>query len=99
MFDPTSRYYSRTVKTFTRSDGTEVSYVERRFLPRDETLTTMVETRAAEGDRLDLLAGKYYGDPTQHWRLLDAQHGHVDPAELLEDEEALVRIPLPEPSR
>lgn len=96
MFDANSRYYRKGTKIFLKSDGTGIAYVERRFLPRDENLTILSETRVSEGDRLDLISARFYGDPTQHWRLLDAQHTHLDPAVLLEDRDILLKIPLPE---
>jgi nucleoid-associated protein YgaU len=45
--------------------------------------------RVAAGDRLDLLAARYYGDPLQSWRIVDA-NGGMDPFELLEPGRTLV---------
>jgi hypothetical protein len=41
--------------------------------PRDVTTPPgVIEHTLTEGDRLDLLANHYYGDPQQWWRILDA---------------------------
>jgi hypothetical protein len=76
MFAKGSRYAdlpTATVETRT-SDGQSrsVRYVRRRFLPPLDAHTTLVEHRVAAGERLDLLAARYAGDPLQFWRLCDA---------------------------
>lgn len=85
MFAPGSRYQALPVArhTVSRPDGTvhEVRYVLRRFLPRVEDHTTLVEHTVAAGERLDILAARYVGDPTQFWRLCDAS-GALRPQEL-----------------
>lgn len=76
MFEPTSRYASLAVKTITVAgpDGEprEIRYVERRFLPPPDACTTLVEHVVSQGDRLDIITAKYLGDPTQFWRVADA---------------------------
>ena len=76
MFEPTSRYNSLAVKTITvtsaHGEPREIRYVERRFLPPLGTGTTLVEHIVSQGDRLDNLTAKYLGDPTQFWRVADA---------------------------
>jgi hypothetical protein len=85
MFAPGSRYQALPVATITvrRADGGEheVRYVRRRFLPRVEDHTILVEHTVAAGERLDILAARYAGDPTQFWRLCDAG-GVLRPQEL-----------------
>lgn len=97
MFEPNSRYARKAVKTRLDDQGKEQAFAERRFLPRDESLKTLAETRLREGDRLDLAAYKHYGDSTQSWRLLDAQHIHLDPKALADREDQVLRVTLPEP--
>lgn len=76
MFEPTSRYNSLAVKTITvpGADGEprEIRFVERRFLPPLGTGTTLVEHIVSQGERLDNITAKYLGDPTQFWRVADA---------------------------
>ena len=97
MFDPTSRY--STIATTTMSvpdadDGTrEIRYVKRRIIPSSEGMTTMVEHTVAQGERLDLITARYLGDPTQFWRVCDANNVLVP--EELEETGRVVEIALP----
>ena len=97
MFDPTSRYF--TIATATISvpdpdDGTrETRYVKRRMIPASEGMTTLVEYTVTQGDRLDLITARYLGDPTQFWRICDANNV-LEPEELGETGR-VVKIALP----
>jgi hypothetical protein len=97
MFDPTSRY--STIATTKISvpdadDGTrEIRYVKRRIIPSSEGMTTMVEHTVAQGERLDLITARYLGDPTQFWRVCDANNVLVP--EELEETGRVVEIALP----
>jgi hypothetical protein len=93
MFDPTSRYAAVEDATLT-VDGRLLRYKRRRFVP-PPTGNTVVEHPVAPGDRLDLLAARYLGDPTQFWKLCDAT-GVLDPAELEQPGATVqVRLELP----
>jgi hypothetical protein len=100
MFDPTSRYFGLPVGSITipGSDGRprEVRYVRRRFIPPDEGLPTLLEHAVTEGDRLDNIAARYLGDPTQFWRICDA-NDVLRPQELTEAIGRTIRIALPRP--
>ena len=76
MFDPTSRYskLDQATLTVTGSDGLphEIKYVRRRFVPSADTMTTLAEYRVLQGDRLDNITARFLTDPTQFWRLCDA---------------------------
>lgn len=76
MFDPTSRYAEIETATHTEAgpDGTarEVRYVRRRFIPPAEGMTVLVEHAFVQGERLDTITAKYLGEPTQFWRVCDA---------------------------
>lgn len=76
MFEPTSRYAPIEEATIDvpQPDGTgrTVRFKRRRFLPRHDSMTTLLEHTFADGERLDLLAARYAGDPEQYWRLCDA---------------------------
>ena len=78
MFDPTSRYFGLEVKTLTVADpdggAREVRYVRRRIIPPAESSTTLVEHTVAQGERLDQITARYTGDPTQFWRICDANN-------------------------
>lgn len=85
MFDATSRYAQceTAVMKGTDPDGTgrEIRYVRRRFAPSAEGMTTLVEHTVKQGDRLDNVTARYLGDPTQFWRVCDANEA-MDPQEL-----------------
>lgn len=96
MFEPNSRYHQSKLKTRSLPDGREVSYVARRFPPRDEDLKTMSVHTVNKGDRLDIIASQKIGDPIQFWRIADAQHRNLDPRELTREPGRKLSIPFPE---
>ena len=84
MIGPTSRYAGLPLATLVvTADGEqrEVRYLRRRFAPPPSSHAVLVEHQRRSGDRLDLLAARYLGDPTQFWRLCDAT-GVLRPDEL-----------------
>lgn len=97
MFETTSRYFNLETKTISvpdDADGTrEVRYVARRIIPSAEALTTLVEHTVAQGERLDQITARYIADPTQFWRVCDANNV-LRPAEL-EETGRIIRIALP----
>lgn len=92
-FGPTSRYHGLEIAKWTRPDGSEVPYLRRRFIPPPESYSLLQEHVVVQGERLDLLAARYLGDPEQFWRICDA-NGVLDPAEL-EVQGRILRITLP----
>lgn len=98
MFDPSSRYYQLEIATLsvTDADGEprEIRYVRRRFIPPNEDNTTLVEYSVVEGDRLDNITARYFGDPTQFWRICDA-NTVLRPAELTEKVGGVIEIAQP----
>ena len=76
MFDPTSRYYNlpTATLTLTGADGTpvEVRYLRRRFIPPADDRAILLEHTFSQGERLDNITARYLGDPTQFWRVCDA---------------------------
>jgi hypothetical protein len=97
MFDSTSRYSiiaTTTMSVPDADDGTrEIRYLKRRIIPSSEGMTTMVEHTVAQGERLDLITARYLGDPTQFWRVCDANN--VLAPEELEETGRIVEIALP----
>jgi hypothetical protein len=71
-FPPDSRYYGLPLRKVTTADGREVAYVGRRFLPPLDAYETFAIHEVREGDRLDLLACRYFADPEQGWRIPEA---------------------------
>ena len=95
MFGPNSRYYLTKTGRLVREDGTEVVYLRRRFVPSPDRFAVIGEHVVSEGERLDLIAHQYLGDPEQFWRIADA-NGAVRPEELTEEPGRRLRITLPE---
>jgi hypothetical protein len=75
MFETSSRYASvdDAAIDIPEADGTirTIRYKRRRFLPRPDSLTVVAAHVMTDGDRLDLVAARYAGDPTAFWRLCD----------------------------
>jgi hypothetical protein len=70
MFAPGSRYERVGEATFTQRDGRAVPYKLLRTPPPQAPASQVVQV--AEGERLDLIAHRLYGDPEQFWRICDA---------------------------
>jgi hypothetical protein len=79
VFDPTSRYAALEDAALI-VDGRIVRYKRRRFIPQPGG-STVLEYQVAPGDRLDLLAARFFNDALQYWRLCDAA-GVLDPEDL-----------------
>ncbi|MBD2520093.1 LysM domain-containing protein [Nostoc sp. FACHB-973] len=97
MFDKSSRYYNIPTATtnITDSDGQprEVRYLRRRFIPPAAGMTTLVEHTFIQGERLDNITARYLGDPTQFWRVCDANN--VMQPDELEEVGRAIKIALP----
>jgi nucleoid-associated protein YgaU len=96
-FPPHSRYAACEVVTSTDPDGIERRHLRRRFIPDQESLTTVAQHLIVAGDHLDLLAQRYYGDPLLSWRIADANRAQ-DPSRLVEDPGRVLRVTAPDGS-
>jgi len=94
-FAPNSRYYMIATATLVTPDGRMIPYLKRRFVPAPERLATVSEHGVVSGERIDLLAATYVGDPELYWQLCDA-NGAMRPDELTETVGRWLRISLPE---
>jgi nucleoid-associated protein YgaU len=90
MFAPGSRYERVGDAAFEQPDGRIVSYKLLRIPPPPAPVSQ--EARVAEGERLDLIAHRLYGDPEQFWRICDANR--VLRADELERPGRRLTIPL-----
>jgi hypothetical protein len=101
VLDPASRYATVGVATISVPDGAggtrDVRYLRRRFPPQPGTLRTLAEHPVVRGDRVDLIAAAHLGDPTQFWRICDA-NPVIHPAELCAPTRIgdSLRIPFPQ---
>lgn len=69
MFAPGSRYAQVPTAVFTDRDGRERPYVLPRLIP--PAAPTRQRHEMADGERLDHVAARAFGDPEQFWRLCD----------------------------
>jgi hypothetical protein len=81
-YPPDSRYAQTQNTTKTLEDGRTVTYLRRRYIPDTSDLPTLAFHDMSAVDRLDNLAGTYYGDSQLWWRIADA-NAVSDPDELL----------------
>jgi hypothetical protein len=94
-FPANSRYFGVPTLTRTERDGRTVAYLARRFIPPPEDFTLAFVHTAVQGDRLDLLASTYLGDPEQWWKIPDA-NGAMQPDALTDTPGRKLRIALPD---
>ncbi|MDN3292744.1 hypothetical protein QWM81_01535 [Streptomyces ficellus] len=93
-----SRYHDAEIGVHRAADGSEVRYTKRRLLPplpeeRDRGEDTAPHT-VGSGERPDQLAQRYFGDPSQWWRIADA-NPVLDPYELTGEPGREIDVPLP----
>ena len=87
MFAKNSRYVRLPESSPVDAQGDRLRGKDLRRIPFSSgTFTHTVQTR----DRLDLLAQKYYGEPTKWWQICDANPEFEFPLDLLE------RVPVRE---
>ncbi len=90
MFAPGSRYEPVADAVYVDGSGREIVYKRLRIIPLPRGVITHAVARE---DRLDLIANRYFGDPEQYWRIVDANQGMLPPELVVEIERRLV-IPL-----
>jgi nucleoid-associated protein YgaU len=94
LFASNSRYLGIATSTLVAPDGTTIAYVQRRFIPQPNQLAQVQQYTVVQGDRLDVLAAKYLGDPTLFWRICDA-NGAMRPQDVTATVGTVLRICLP----
>ncbi len=94
LFAANSRYRGIATSTWVLPDGTSVAYVQRRFIPQPNQLAQLQQHAVVQGDRLDILAAQYLGDPQLFWRICDA-NGAMRPQDLTATVGRILRICLP----
>ena len=83
-FPADSRYYVTRTLSHVTPAGQTITYLARRIVPQPgaPNFATIATHSVRQGDRLDLIAAKYLGDPLIFWLICDA-NGAIDPAELV----------------
>lgn len=99
MFESTSRYAPIDEATIVlpQPDGSmrTTRFKRRRLVPQPATMTHLAEHTVTGGERLDVIAARYMGDPTAFWRLCDANE--VLRPEDLERIGTTINIAMPRP--
>ncbi len=90
MFFKGSRYKDISNYTAIDASGRASQTKSLRWIPN--TPGTFIHT-VKEGDRLDLLAFKYYGTPTKWWLICDANPDTIFPTDLLKEPGRKIIIP------
>lgn len=70
MIDRDSRYAHVPVLGLRDAFGREIAYLDRRIIPDAPRIAAHIAVQ--DGDRLDLVAHRAYGDARQSWRVMDA---------------------------
>jgi hypothetical protein len=94
LTQPNSRYFGLGTASYTRPDGTEIRYLQRRIIPQPDQFATMRQYVVVQGDRVDSVANAQMGDPLLYWILCDANTAS-DPDALVEEPGRVLRITLP----
>ena len=96
-FPTDSRYYGSTTLTYITPTGQTIAYLAPRIVPQPGTpnFATVAQHMVRQGDRIDLIAAKYLGDPLVFWLVCDA-NGAIDPFELVEMPGTLLNITTPQ---
>lgn len=96
-FPADSRYYRSSTQTYTTPTGQSITYLTRRFVPQPgaPNFATVAQYTVKQGDRLDLIAAKYLGDPLIFWLICDA-NGATRPNALVETTGAVLKITAPQ---
>ena len=95
VFPPNSRYHGIETTRLETADGRTIVYLRRRFVPPPERFALLHEHTVTQGDRLDNIAARYFGDPALFWRICDA-NAAMRPDELTDQAGRRLRITLPE---
>jgi hypothetical protein len=96
-FPTDSRYYGSTTLTYVAPTGETITYLARRIVPQpgSPNFATIATHTVRQGDRLDLIAANYLGDPLIFWLICDA-NGAIDPHDLVAVPGTVLNITTPQ---
>ncbi len=96
-FPTDSRYYGFSVLQYTTPSGATIPYLPRRIIPQPgaPNYATINQYTVQQGDRLDLIAAKYLGDPLMAWLICDA-NGAMKPHDLVATPGQVLAITTPQ---
>lgn len=96
-FPTDSRYYGFGVQYYSAPNGQVIAYLARRIVaqPGAPNFATINQYTVHQGDRLDLIAAKYLGDPLMAWLICDA-NGAIRPHDLVATPGRVLAITTPQ---
>ena len=96
-FPTDSRYYGFSVLQYTAPNGQVIAYLARRIVPQSgaPNFATIAQYTVHQGDRLDLIAARYLGDPLMAWLICDA-NGAMRPHDLVATPGRVLAITTPQ---
>ena len=96
-FPTDSRYHGFAVRQYTAPDGQTIPYLTRRIVPQPgaPNYATINQYTVKQGDRLDVIAAKYLGDPLMAWLICDA-NGAMRPDDLVSTPGRVLSITTPQ---
>ena len=96
-FPTDSRYYGFGVQYYSAPNGQVIAYLARRIVPQPgaPNFATINQYTVHQGDRLDLIAAKYLGDPLMAWLICDA-NGAIRPHDLVATPGRILAITTPQ---
>lgn len=91
MFEKNSRYFNLDKNFHFSSDGHKIVYIKRRFVPKIREGSYPQEL-IINGDRIDLLAVRLFGEPDEYWRICDVNY-ELNPRMIFSVPGTLINIP------
>jgi len=97
IFPTDSRYYGSKVQQYAAPNGQVIPYLARRIAPQpgSPNFATINQYTVKQGDRLDVIAAKYLGDPIMAWLICDA-NGAMRPSDLVATPGTVLSITTPQ---
>jgi len=97
IFPTDSRYYGSKVQQYAAPNGQVIPYLARRIVPQpgSPNFATINQYTVKQGDRLDVIAAKYLGDPIMAWLICDA-NGAMRPSDLVASPGTVLAITTPQ---
>jgi hypothetical protein len=97
VFPTDSRYYGSGILQYVAPDGQSIPYLARRIVPQpgSPNYVIVASHTVRQGDRLDLIAANYLGDPLLFWLICDA-NGAIRPDDLVANPGSVLAITTPQ---
>jgi hypothetical protein len=93
MISQTSRYFGTEIATLVTKEGKQINYLSRRFLPNLTNDNVLAIHTVTEGERLDIIAAHFLGNPELFWRVCDINYS-MRPEDLTKKIGQNLRIPI-----